>query len=504
MTATHVPLTSFAFLFKFRRIISFFNFHDFVVFQFLLNRASALAQKRFFLLPSFAPRRGSQRFPFSCASANPQQKEALRFQRDPTTMPKDTRAYEKQTSRKNRLSCHHPYSNPEKVIVNGSSSEDVDIEAQKKEWDNAICLICLEHPHNAVLLLCSSYDKGCRPYMCDTSSRHSNCLDQFRKPRTDFRSASHHGIELYVDRRQVEAPGLFSSTSSENNITDSDRTVRRRSFSLSRLSRSAQSMTQLNSVGSVRLRADRRGSVADGGSIEGQASSVNPSSNRDGTEILVNDAAELKCPLCRGEVTGWKVIEAAREYLNAKPRNCSHESCTFRGTYKELRKHARSVHPTVKPAEVDPARQRAWRDSELSRDFDDMISSIRSAMPNASMFGDYIIDNEEGTDVDHDDGGSSLSTVTGSWWTRFFLVHMFGPITALADGRRFSARWRAPRRQPDNMELLSGRSLWWGELGENRLENGDEDADHGINFNISSESRNRRRFPDFGSGDAAA
>ncbi|KAJ6394449.1 hypothetical protein OIU77_023624 [Salix suchowensis] len=39
----------------------------------------------------------------------------------------------------------------------------------------------MEHPHNAVLLQCSSFDKGCRPYMCNTSYRHSNCLDQFRK-----------------------------------------------------------------------------------------------------------------------------------------------------------------------------------------------------------------------------------------------------------------------------------------------------------------------------------
>ncbi|KAK1414297.1 hypothetical protein QVD17_30041 [Tagetes erecta] len=51
----------------------------------------------------------------------------------------------------------------------------------ESEFEEARCPICMEHPHNAVLLLCSSGDKGCRPYMCDTSSRHSNCLDQFRK-----------------------------------------------------------------------------------------------------------------------------------------------------------------------------------------------------------------------------------------------------------------------------------------------------------------------------------
>lgn len=55
--------------------------------------------------------------------------------------------------------------------------------SQKKEWDNCVCSICLESPHNAVLLLCSSYEKGCRPYMCATSNRFSNCLEQFSKAK---------------------------------------------------------------------------------------------------------------------------------------------------------------------------------------------------------------------------------------------------------------------------------------------------------------------------------
>lgn len=43
------------------------------------------------------------------------------------------------------------------------------------------CPICMEHPHKAVLLICSSHEKGCRPFICDTSYRHSNCFDQFCK-----------------------------------------------------------------------------------------------------------------------------------------------------------------------------------------------------------------------------------------------------------------------------------------------------------------------------------
>ncbi|KAF6160074.1 hypothetical protein GIB67_025737 [Kingdonia uniflora] len=48
-------------------------------------------------------------------------------------------------------------------------------------WEDVICPICLDFPHNGVLLQCSSYDKGCRPFMCDTDHTHSNCLDRFKR-----------------------------------------------------------------------------------------------------------------------------------------------------------------------------------------------------------------------------------------------------------------------------------------------------------------------------------
>ncbi|KAI3464455.1 hypothetical protein Pfo_021118 [Paulownia fortunei] len=60
--------------------------------------------------------------------------------------------------------------------------------SEKKEWEDAVCSVCMEFPHNAVLLLCSSYDKGCRPYMCATSHRYSNCLEQYRKAYTKVAS----------------------------------------------------------------------------------------------------------------------------------------------------------------------------------------------------------------------------------------------------------------------------------------------------------------------------
>ncbi|EPS72143.1 hypothetical protein M569_02615 [Genlisea aurea] len=45
--------------------------------------------------------------------------------------------------------------------------------------DDVICPICLDFPHNAVLLKCTSYGKGCRSFVCDTNHLHSNCLVRF-------------------------------------------------------------------------------------------------------------------------------------------------------------------------------------------------------------------------------------------------------------------------------------------------------------------------------------
>ncbi|KAL0418576.1 UNVERIFIED_CONTAM: hypothetical protein Sradi_1271100 [Sesamum radiatum] len=99
------------------------------------------------------------------------------------------------------------------------------------------------------------------------------------------------------------------------------------------------------------------------------------------------EESNLRCPLCRGKVLGWKVIEEVRNYLNLKSRSCSRESCSFIGNYRELRRHARRVHPTVRPADVDPSRQRAWRRLEDQREYNDIVSTIRSAMPGAMMIG---------------------------------------------------------------------------------------------------------------------
>lgn len=90
--------------------------------------------------------------------------------------------------------------------------------SEKKEWDNAVCSICLESPHNAVLLLCSSYEKGCRPYMCATSNRYSNCLEQYSKASTKVTSSpeaqSWQGLIAGLDSSEESAcPNMKSELS---------------------------------------------------------------------------------------------------------------------------------------------------------------------------------------------------------------------------------------------------------------------------------------------------
>lgn len=178
---------------------------------------------------------------------------------------------------------------------------------KRDSWENVICSVCMECPHNAVLLLCSSHDKGCRPYMCGTSFRYSNCLDQYKKA-------------------------------------------------------------------SAKL-------------------------------------GNLTCPLCRGQVKGWTVVQTARDHLNLKKRICMQEECVFAGTFGELRKHMRVEHPCARPPrEVDPEVEQNWRRLEIEHDRDDVFSTIRSLIPGATVFGDYVI---ERNDDDDDDGGNGSDSDEG-------------------------------------------------------------------------------------------
>ncbi|XP_027113085.1 uncharacterized protein [Coffea arabica] len=250
----------------------------------------------------------------------------------------------------------------------------------KKDWEDATCSVCMEYPHNAVLLLCSSHEKGCRPYMCGTSFRYSNCLDQYRKAYTKVTSADHN---QHLDGT-IDSPAMIPPVS--------------------------------------------------------------------GWPIDKCEVTELACPLCRGQVKGWTVVEPAREYLNAKKRSCMQDNCSFIGTYKELRKHVRADHPSAKPREVDPLLEQKWRRLEREREREDVISTITSSMPGAVVFGDYVIegghygfisDEEDGFDDDHLDQSegfefgvdSSLARIESNLRNVFLVLQRIDPAGNMGSNR---------------------------------------------------------------------
>lgn len=357
-------------------------------------------------------------------------------------------------------------------------SNDADVSAlYHKEWDEASCPICMDHPHNAVLLICSSHDKGCRSYICDTSYRHSNCLDRFKQLKEEQHSDSfaepsliptethhHHHDSLNTSSRNLDltAPSYISGNRRGSNESSS--------------SSSSSHHARPNSRG-------REGSVWE--------RLDNMETDMEKPERGLN----LMCPLCRGTVLGFKVVEEARKYLNSKPRTCSHESCSFSGNYRELRRHARRVHPTIRPADVDPSRQRAWRNLENQREYNDIISAIHSAMPGAIVVGDYVIEN----DVRVSPGERNRSRDRGQWLSTLFLFQRTGLAT---DRRRVEFRSGRSRMFSRNRRArgdISRRPSLWGEnlLGfqENNRRGYEDD---GLNQNASNDlsdedNSNRRR-----------
>ncbi|GMH20419.1 hypothetical protein Nepgr_022260 [Nepenthes gracilis] len=303
-----------------------------------------------------------------------------------------------------------------------SRSDNAEICALHKEWDEALCPICMDHPHNAILLLCSSHAKGCRSYICDTSYRHSNCLDRFRK--------------LAIDSSSSPSLTRLVTTTGQNSTN-------------------------------VSL-------PISGVPINNETVGVNDSGENGVPLVVVPERAteslSLKCPMCRGDVLGWNVLEEARKYLDVKRRSCSQESCSFVGNYWELRKHARSVHPLARPGEIDPSRQRSWRRLEHRREFDDIVSSIRSAMPGAIVLGDYII--ETGGDGFAAEREMSSGDIDEPWWTTFFLFQMLRSME-----REPITRSRAWTRHRRSGRSSSGRRYLWGENLFGQEDDGNDDDD---------------------------
>ncbi|KAL0692660.1 hypothetical protein Bca4012_059840 [Brassica carinata] len=251
-------------------------------------------------------------------------------------------------------------------------------EKQVREWEEARCPVCMDHPHNGILLVCSSYDNGCRPYMCDTSHRHSNCFDQYRNA-------------------SKQTPPTETTEASD----------------------SREEVTVVNQ-GVVATEADQE-----------------------------KGKPKLTCPLCRGHIKEWVVVEDARCFMNAKHRSCSSETCEFSGTYSDLRKHARLLHPGVRPSEADPERERSWRRLERQRDLGDLLSTLQS-----SFGGEERSSNEDG--ILFDDGG---------WLTVLFLIRVFRPESS--GGSRSSSSWSGTSRARSHVGARRrSSSRLWGESYE--------------------------------------
>ncbi|XP_024541856.1 uncharacterized protein LOC112350245 [Selaginella moellendorffii] len=400
-------------------------------------------------------------------------------------MPKDV---SNRSSRKSRPPHYHPYQS--------SSKEGGDEALVSKEWEDATCPICMEIPHNAVLLLCSSHDNGCRPYMCDTSYRHSNCLDQYKKlSGRGGGQCSSRGEEVIHEPLSSAAAGGSSSAR-----------TRERSAVRMRPLRELLLIGDSNSSSSSRRgggNGGRDGSGTPGRALRGvpgvgvveeepeaevadfQEQSEAREASEEQPEVRsscsgMGESLDLMCPLCRGKVVGWKVVEPARRHLNCKSRNCAQESCGFTGSYDELRKHARCVHPFARPSDVDPARQRDWRHLERERDIGDVLSTIQSAMPGARILGDYVID-EDNDDQEDEGDDNDFPGDDGNWWTVFLLFQVFGPVAATgatAGGSSIPSRLRGLSSRVVAAAAASSaaprEALWGEDIQMNRVVGGDE------------------------------
>ncbi|XP_031372342.1 uncharacterized protein LOC116187632 isoform X2 [Punica granatum] len=276
----------------------------------------------------------------------------------------------------------------------------------KNPWEDVVCPICLDFPHNCVLLQCSSYDKGCRPFVCDTDHLHSNCLDRFRS-----------------------AYGMTSTSPSEHS------------------------------------------SVSD-------ACPENPEGDSRPT-----------CPLCRGEVTGWVIIDEARAYLDRKQRCCEELRCSFTGAFLELQKHARLEHPHARPSKIDPARQLDWENFQQSSEIIDVLSTIHSEVPRGVVLGDYVIeygDNDTGDEFEDFPGDD------GNWWTSCILYQVFDNFRSSRNRRRSrvgDAR-RGNRRASNDASNSDEGSVASVEFPEYRA---DEFDDEYVSSRGPSSGRSRHR-----------
>lgn len=117
------------------------------------------------------------------------------------------------------------------------------------------------------------------------------------------------------------------------------------------------------------------------------------------------------------------------------------EGCSFSGAFKELRKHMKKDHPCAQPREVDPDVEQEWRRFEVEQDRNDVISTIRSTMPGATVFGDYVIErgaygsdsDEEEEEVEREEVGRIGAGIGRNLVNVFLLLQAFGGSDLASD-----------------------------------------------------------------------
>ncbi|WOL08576.1 hypothetical protein Cni_G17329 [Canna indica] len=222
------------------------------------------------------------------------------------------------------------------------------------DLEDVTCSICLDFPHNGVLLLCASYDKGCRPFICDTDQNHSNCLERFK-------SAS--GVPVVT-----------------------------------------KVMSATNGISMVCIQ-----------------------------DISSSPSSRPTCPLCRGDVMGWLIIDEVCVYLNMKQRCCEEKHCTYVGNFFELQKHAKLKHPHSHPSKIDPVQQLNWENFQQSSEIIDVLSTIHAEVPRAIVLGDYVI---EYGDADTVDEYEDFRRSRGNLWTSCISCKVFPNFRDLIKRRR--------------------------------------------------------------------
>ncbi|KAG6469767.1 hypothetical protein ZIOFF_070698 [Zingiber officinale] len=96
------------------------------------------------------------------------------------------------------------------------------------------------------------------------------------------------------------------------------------------------------------------------------ASTASVVSSSQNFQVIPLNFNGLTCPFCRGDVTGFIVVDNVRAYFDMKKRCCQEKHCEYVGNYVELQQHARQEHPNSRPSEVDPEREREWESFQQS------------------------------------------------------------------------------------------------------------------------------------------